>query len=180
MQTHDPSFVWPHLSFLGSLAARFSDFHWLALWLLIRAVRHHFRDGRIHRLFDYNANPEALLWRAFGLGHPGPFVGSWGGSLGLVGSAWSRHHLAAATTSRTSVFFPLTQGLCHPGPLFGYEAFGGLCGVFCAGNSAVGSAQALRLPPDHASSSVLTLGLFNPFFFPDYHMDTLSVRPVTF
>ena len=135
MQTHDPSFVWPHLSFLGSLAARFSDFHWLALWLLIRAVRHHFRDGRIHRLFDYNANPEALLWRAFGLGHPGPFVGSWGGSLGLVGSAWSRHHLAAATTSRTSVFFPLTQGLCHPGPLFGYEAFGGLCGVFCAGNS---------------------------------------------
>ena len=84
MQTHVPSFVWPHLSFLGSLAARFSDFHWLALWLLIRAMHHRFRDGRIHRLFDYNANPEALLWRAFGLGHPGPFVGSWGGSLGLV------------------------------------------------------------------------------------------------
>ena len=159
------------------------------MWLLIRAVRYHFRDGRIHRLFDYNANPEAFLWRAFGLGHPGPSLGRGVVVRALWLLAWwralelqlpSRHHLAAATTSRTSVFFPLTQGLCHPGPLFGYEAFGGLCGVFCAGNSAVGSAQALRLPPDHASSSVLTLGLFNPFFFPDYHMDTLSVRPVTF
>ena len=61
------------------------------MWLLIPVVRRHFRDGRIYGLFDYNANPEAFLWQAF--------------------------------------------GLCHPGPLFGYEAFGGLCWVFCAGNS---------------------------------------------